>query len=303
MVERRWVEIAVTIAPEAAEAVADALRATGARGVAEIVAGGLVTLTAYVLAGATADAQVAEVRARLEQIRDSGVDVGPGALSAREIGEEDWASAWKAFFRPTAVAGAGLAEPTTDRLIIKPTEWPLATRPDQAVVEIDPGAAFGTGDHPTTRACLSALVDLARPGVTVLDMGSGSGILAIAAAKLGAERVWAVEDDPWAVETARANIDRNGVVGQVTLIEAAAIPGDLPLVDVIVANIDAETIKRLAPMLASHLCDTGWAILAGIMAEQAPSVADAVAAAGLTISKRWVDGEWVAFAARREKTR
>jgi ribosomal protein L11 methyltransferase len=168
-------------------------------------------------------------------------------------------------------------------------------------VVLDPGMAFGTGSHPTTSLCLAALSDLlaARPGASVLDVGTGSGLLAIAARKLGAGRVAANDNDPVAVEVARENAARNGAAVELTGAPPAAIPGTF---DLVVANILANVLVALAPALAAKLAPGGVLLLSGILAPQEEEVRSAHLAAGLTPlpggDRR--DGEWSLVALRRE---
>jgi ribosomal protein L11 methyltransferase len=166
-----------------------------------------------------------------------------------------------------------------------------------AEIVLDPGMAFGTGTHPTTALCLAALSDLlaARAGAAVLDVGTGSGLLAIAAAKLGAARVVANDVDPVAVEVARENAARNGARVEITAAPAGEIPGPF---DVVVANILANTLVELAPALARRLAPGGVVLLAGILAPQEAEVRDAYVAEGLRPlaggDRR--EGEWVLLA-------
>jgi ribosomal protein L11 methyltransferase len=214
------------------------------------------------------------------------------ALGGRveEVADRDWGEAWKAGLRPLALG----------RVLVRPS-WAKAEAPPGSVeVVLDPGMAFGTGTHPTTALCLAFLSDLlgGRPGASVLDVGTGSGLLAIAAHKLGAVRVRANDNDPVAVEVARENASRNGVRVEVTGEPLAGIDGRY---DVVVANILANTLVELAPEVAEHLAEGGVAAVSGILASQEDEVRAAYAAAGLTdapaLGRR--DGEWSLLAFRR----
>jgi len=208
------------------------------------------------------------------------------ALDGRleEVVDEDWGESWK----------RGLGPITVGRVFIRPS-WVDAPAPPGAVeVVLDPGMAFGTGTHPTTALCLAAISDLlaARPGAAVLDVGTGSGLLAIAASKLGAGRVAASDNDPVAIGVARENAARNGVPHiALTVDPLGAIPGSFELV---VANILANTLVELAPEIAARLGAGGVVLLSGILSPQETEVRAAYLAQGLRPlpggDRR--DGEW-----------
>jgi ribosomal protein L11 methyltransferase len=187
-----------------------------------------------------------------------------------EVADEDWGEGWKKDFRPLDVG----------RVRVRPSWIPEPPPPGSVEVVLDPGMAFGTGSHPTTSLCLAALSDLlaARPGASVLDVGTGSGILAIAAGKLGAGRVAANDDDPKAVEVARENAAANGAAIEIAAAPAARIAGTF---DVVVANILANTLVALAPELVAKLAPGGVLLLSGILAPQEDEVRRAYLARGL----------------------
>ncbi|HEX6387619.1 MAG TPA: 50S ribosomal protein L11 methyltransferase [Anaerolineae bacterium] len=210
----------------------------------------------------------------------------------RKLEEEDWTNAWKAHYHPFRVG---------NRIWIQPG-WLSAgqeashdVRPDDVVLTLDPGMAFGTGLHPTTQMCLQALEQFVRPGQRVLDVGSGSGILAIAAAKLGATSVLAIDTDEVAVKTAIANARQNNAIDRVTI-----RPGTLATIrqqnwDVIVVNILAEVIISLLQDdgLLNYLATGGRLILSGIIDQQLPAVESAVAHAGGQVVQRLSVSDWV----------
>lgn len=207
-----------------------------------------------------------------------------------EVADQDWGEGWKRDFRPLDVG----------RVRVRPS-WITGSPPPGAVeVVLDPGMAFGTGSHPTTSLCLAALSDLLaeRPGASVLDVGTGSGILAIAARKLGAGRVAANDDDPKAVEVARENAAANGAEVEIALAPARRIPGAF---DLVVANILANTLVELAPDLAEKLAPGGVVLLSGILAPQEEEVRRAYRARGLVPlaggDRR--EGEWSLLALER----
>jgi ribosomal protein L11 methyltransferase len=207
-----------------------------------------------------------------------------------EVADEDWGEGWKKDFRPLDVG----------RVRVRPSWISDPPPPGSVEVVLDPGMAFGTGGHPTTSLCLAALSDLlaARPGASVLDVGTGSGILAIAARKLGAGRVAATDDDPKAVEVARENAAANGVALELALAPAGRIAGTF---DLVVANILANTLVALAPEIAGMLAPGGVVLLSGILTAQEGEVRRAYVARGLAPleggDRR--DGEWSLLALER----
>jgi ribosomal protein L11 methyltransferase len=211
--------------------------------------------------------------------------------TVREVREEDWANAWKEHFFAHRVGA---------RLVIKPSWREFEGGPDDLVVTLDPGMAFGTGLHPSTRLCLLALERAARAGDRVLDVGTGSGILALAAARLGAARVLAVDLDEVAVEAARANAEANRLAASVEVARGSvdAAPAGQTY-DLVLANIIARVIIDLAPALAARLRPGGRLVASGILALRRDEVAAALAAAGLTVEETLEEADWVALLCAR----
>jgi ribosomal protein L11 methyltransferase len=193
---------------------------------------------------------------------DAGLAAAPD-YAVEPVGDEDWVRRTQAQFAPIRVA---------PRLWIVPS-WHAVPDGQAINIRLDPGLAFGTGSHPTTRSCLRWLERHVVPGVRVLDYGCGSGILAIAAIKLGARDALGVDIDPEAVAAARANAQRNAAAAR--FLDSHA-PLDFPA-DLVVANILANPLRVLAPVLAAHCRPGGRIALAGILAAQAPAVAEAYA--------------------------
>lgn len=209
----------------------------------------------------------------------------------REIKEEDWAEAWKKHYTIVHIG---------KRLVIKPSWLDYAARDDEVVVELDPGMAFGTGLHPTTRMCLHAVETHVRPGMKILDVGTGSGILSIAAARLGAQSILALDIDPIAVETANKNAAINHVEMQMR-VERGSIEAerDSRTYDIVFANILAEVVIELAPALAASLRTGGVAIASGILDYKADGVVDALHRAGLALVEKNQEEDWVTLIGRR----
>lgn len=206
-------------------------------------------------------------------------------LRWERLENEDWNNSWKAHWQPQSIG---------DRFIIYPEWLAAAPQPHQLMIRMDPGAAFGTGSHPTTQLCLEALemrLD-GEPAPTIIgDIGCGSGVLAIGAALLGAKQVYAVDTDPDAVTAALHNSQVNGVADRLSVMQGSleAIP---ELVDGLVCNILAETIIDMIPSFKLVVKDTGWIILSGILLDQAKIVTETVEANDWIVAALWKRGEW-----------
>lgn len=309
-----WLELSVAADHEAVEAVSEVLSRASAGGTSvepafELVEDGLaaridLARPALVRAhlplldlGAVRDA-VARAERDLGHLQAFGLRP-IGDLSAVIVHEADWANAWKAHF-PVLRIGR--------RIVIRPTWRRHRRQPEDVVLALDPGMAFGTGLHPTTRLCLAALEDLADRGrlsggeagsgpARVLDVGSGSGILSIAAAKLGAGEVLAVDVDPIAVEASTANARRNRLTRVIRAREGSAPTGEGPF-DVVLANLIASLLVTLADGLVADLRPGGILLASGIFANREADVVAAFGTRGLVIDRRWDEGDWVALEAR-----
>jgi ribosomal protein L11 methyltransferase len=213
----------------------------------------------------------------------SGVPV----YTRENVEEQDWVRLTQSQFEPIRVSG---------RLWIVPS-WHVAPDPEAIVLVLDPGMAFGTGSHPTTRLCLEWLERAVTPGVSVLDYGCGSGILGIAAARLGAKDVLGVDIDPKAVAVARDNAARNGVA--VRFDDAAA--RIVRSFDLVVANILSNPLKALAPLLCALVRPGGWLALSGILATQSEELIAAYAP-WITLAPSGEREGWVCLGGRRQRT-
>ncbi|WP_322821552.1 50S ribosomal protein L11 methyltransferase [Chloroflexus sp.] len=321
-----WLEIAVEVDPEAVETVSEILARYGYNGGVVIeqswIAGDEgpefqydpnrpVWLRTYL----PLDAQVEETRQQIEHALWHVHQIRPlGPIQTRTLAEEDWANAWKQFY-PVLRIG--------ERTVIVPSWLEYQPQPNDVVLLLDPGMAFGTGLHPTTRLCLHLLERLVQPEQQVLDLGTGSGILAIAAAKLGAGQVLALDNDPIAVRVAHENVERNQVQDLVKVAEGSLgagqamghwLSGDFgpetpdptlhattpqATFDLIAANLIAKVLVLLAPDLATALKPGGLLISSGIIDVKEAEVVAAFAAVGLQPIERHVEGEWVALVHRR----
>jgi ribosomal protein L11 methyltransferase len=229
---------------------------------------------------------------KLEVIRGQiGATLGETpSIWLRQIREADWAQAWKAYFKPEKIG----------KVVIKPSWEEYHSGGAELVVELDPGMAFGTGNHPTTRLCLELLQELVTGPVNMLDLGTGSGILAIAGAKLGARTVTASDIDPVAVRSARANVAANQVAEIVRVTEADLLQGRTGAVyDLVVANIIADIIVKLGPAVPAVLKKGGVFLASGIIAERRAQVTQVLSDAGLVVGRTVTRDGWVALVAHK----
>jgi ribosomal protein L11 methyltransferase len=287
-----WLEITIVAAAADEEAVSDVLRVhAGGVAIEESLGapggrdGRLLSLKAYLPRDARLALRRRALRRALSRIETSQ----PLSLTrSRTVREEDWANAWKEHFRVERVG----------RLVIRPRWRRYAAKNGETVITLDPGMAFGTGQHPTTRMCLLALQERLIKGSRVLDLGAGSGILAIAAALLGAAEVVALDSDPLAVGIAKENVAANGVETEVSVAEGSlgtTWPFDgawQRRFDCVVANISSATIIELSGDLASALRSGGLGIAGGISNERVDDCRSALEAAGARLTATVAEGDW-----------
>jgi len=305
-----WLELSVVADPEAVEAVSEILSRVAPGGTSvepafDLVDDGLgarvdpsrpATVRAHLPARDRAAALAAVQRVREDLGHLQAFGLRPiGDVSVRVVLESDWAEAWK---RHIGVMRIGRG------IVIRPSWRRHRPAPGETVVALDPGMAFGTGLHPTTRLCLAGLEGWAddgllagRPGAagaSVLDVGCGSGILAIVAARLGAARVVGVDTDPIAVEATAANARRNRVARRVRAV-AGSLPAPGEPFDLVLANLIAGVLVALAPQLASAVRPGGRLLASGIFVDREGEVRDAFEGVGLEVVERTAEGDWVAL--------
>lgn len=241
--------------------------------------------------------KIAEMKSCVELLKSfaaegvfGDMDMGRMEIEETVVDDEVWKDKWKEFFKPSKI---------TDTLVVKPTWEEYQKAEGEKVIEIDPGMAFGTGTHETTTLCMRLLEKYLKEGQSVMDVGCGSGILAIAAAMLGSKDILGIEIDPDAVRTAIENVELNNVAGAVTVKEGDLTKDVDKVVDLIVANLMAPLVIELSGAAADHLTDNGIYISSGILIEKKDMVSEAVKAAGFEILEILEEGEWCAIAAQK----
>lgn len=296
-----WIELSTRAEAEAVESVAELFSGLGhgggvaieepllpgdETGKVEYDPNGMVTVKTYLPEGEGSEESIRRAEEglwHLSQIRRVE------DLSVNRIAEEDWAEAWKKFFHVQRIG---------ERTVIKPSWREYDAREGEVVLELDPGMAFGTGLHPTTRMCLQGCERLVSAGMRVLDVGTGSGILSIAAAKLGAASVLGLETDPVAVDVALKNVAMNGLDGRIRVLHGSMerlrdeSQAEAAGFDLVLANIIASVIIAIALPLKEALVPGGRLITSGIIAEKEESVLEALRGAGLEIDEVMAEGDW-----------
>lgn len=311
----KWSEICIETVNDAVEPISNILHEAGASGVviedrAELDKkreGGLfgelyelnpndypdegVAVKAYLPVNSFLQETVDDITAAVKNLSVYQIDTGKLHVSVSEVHEEDWATAWKQYYNPVKIS---------EKFTIVPT-WeeyePFST--DELIIELDPGMAFGTGTHPTTVMCLQALERFVKPDHHVVDVGTGSGVLAIGAALLGASRVTALDLDEVAVSAARQNVALNHAENIVSVSKNNLIDGIDDQPDVVVSNILAEVIISFTGDVASILRPGGFFIASGIIGQKKDEVRKAMTDAGLFIEETVVMEDWVCIVGKK----
>jgi len=308
----QWAEVTVLTASEAVEAVTAILERYGSNGVVLEDSGDLtrtfvdrygeiyglspedypetgVRVKGYIALELWSDELVSQITTDIRDLAHLGIDPGAGHVTHRIADEEEWANEWKKYYHPVRV---------TDRLTIKPSWEEYEPAAGELIIELDPGMAFGTGTHPTTNLCLKVVESVLREGDTMVDVGCGTAILSIAAAKLGAGAVLALDLDPVAVGVAQENVAMNGVQEVVTVRANDLLKGVEDTYDVVVANILAEIILLMIDSAKQVLKPSGTFITSGIIKDKADTVQNALEQAGFAVQEKIQDGDWVALVAK-----
>lgn len=307
----KWYEVRVSTTDEASDAVSEMLTTMGAGGVAikdpfdikkEILKpntldyaddefleslGEDVVIQAYFQSGNDIDKLLKQINEGLVNISQF-LNIGKGLEGYNEVDDEDWSTAWKKYYKPLQL---------TDRIVIKPTWEDYSPNADEIVIQMDPGMAFGTGTHETTQMCSILLDKYMKDDTEVLDIGCGTGILSIIAAKLGAKQVEAIDIDEVAVKVARENIELNQEITKVSAHKAVLsdLKAEEHKYDIIVANIIANVIIDLSSQIPYYLKKESLFITSGIIKERKQEVIDACEKNGMSRIETLEMGEWVAM--------
>ena len=259
---------------------------------------GTAWLSFYVEEGTETAGLLARVREALDELR-SFTDIGECTIEESLTEDLDWVNNWKQYFHQFRV----------DDILITPSWEPVKPEDEgRMIIHIDPGTAFGTGMHETTQLCIRALKKYLKEGMRVLDVGTGSGILSIAALKLGASHAAGTDLDPCAVSAVEENLEANGIpkdrmdmwLGNLIDDEELREKAGFEAYDIVVANILAEVLVNLTPHVGAHLKHGGVYIMSGILDIRQPMIEEAVEKAGLTLLEVTKQGEWVCVCARRD---
>lgn len=306
-----WQELTITVSREAEEAVSNILIDLGSQGVAiddsadylgeagpfgevlpQVKQLNTVAITAYYPETVNLEMIRQEVKERLTQLRDFGLEIGETQLTTQQLAEEDWADNWKKYFEPARI---------THDLTIVPSWTDYEAGPSEKVIKLDPGMAFGTGTHPTTKMSLFALEQVLRSGEIVLDVGTGSGVLSIASSLLGAKEIFAYDLEDVAVRVAQENIALNAGTENIHVAAGDLLKGVDIEADVIVANILADILVNLTDDAYRLLKDEGYLIMSGIISEKWNLVRESAEVAGFFLETHMIQGEWNACVFKKTK--
>lgn len=307
----KWAEISIQTSHEATEAVAEIFYELGASGVLiedpELVNDYIrsdawdytdiplaeetdtVTVKAWLPEDSSLPGRMEQLRLRMDEMGQY-LDKGTGSIACSEIQDEDWANNWKAYFHPEKIG---------ERIVVKPSWEEYTPNDDEIVIELDPGMAFGTGTHATTSMCVNYLEEYVQPGMQVFDVGTGSGILAIASAKLGAAHVQAADYDSVAVKVAKENIAENHEEEKISIFQSDLLKNMTGKADLIIANIIADIIIRMFNDVDAYLNENGAILTSGIIADRIKDVIEAAEKAGFAVDKMSEKAGWAAIVFRR----
>jgi len=309
--DKNWIEVTIITSSEAVEAVSAMLYNTGVEGVSIldpldliyrrdhttdwdyfdetiIDTNSEVVVKGYYKEDKNFENHLEEIKAGVSNLLSFGLDKGLGSVTAAKVNEEDWENNWKKYYKPIKVG---------EKVVIKPIWEKYNKKPGEIIVELDPGMAFGTGSHETTRMCIKALERHVNTNSIVFDIGTGSGILSIAAAKLGAKNTIGVDLDPVAVDSARLNVSYNDISN------IEILYGDLMEVvkgkaNIVIANIMADIIMFLANQVKDFIVEGGYFISSGIIISKKDEVITKLTECGFKIEEINIEGEWVCIVAK-----
>ncbi|WP_239253996.1 50S ribosomal protein L11 methyltransferase [Listeria ilorinensis] len=249
-----------------------------------------VIIKAYFLKTEEFLASIPKLEETLRNLINFDIPLGDFHFLVQDVDDNDWATAWKKYYHPVQI---------TEKITVVPTWETYDGGKGELIIELDPGMAFGTGTHPTTQLCMRALEEYITPNDSIIDVGTGSGVLSITSIKLGAKKVLALDLDEIAVRAAKENIEQNQVADRIEVRQNNLLEGIETEVDLIVANILAEVILLFPNDVYRNLRPGGLFIASGIIEQKAEVVREALIEAGLTVLKTEQQGDWVAIIAEK----
>lgn len=309
----KWCEISIQTTHEATELIAEIFNDLGATGVViedpelvnDYITSGkwdytdipiateteVVTEKAYLAVDGELEGKLQTFKQEVKALEGRGVSIAPGIITTSELADEDWSDTWKQYFH---------TEKPGDRIVIKPSWEQYEPKDDEIVVELDPGAAFGTGTHATTSMCICELEKLVQPGMKVFDVGTGSGILSIIAAKLGAKDIQAVDYDDSVLKIVQENLEENHVENVISVAQSDLMQNVHGKANLIIANIVADIIIRLFDQLDEHLEEDGTLLTSGIIEDRIDDVINAATAHGYGVVKRMENKGWACITFKKQ---
>ena len=309
----KWCEISIQTSHEAVELIAEIFRDLGASGVViedpelvnDYITSGkwdytdipiaketeVVVEKAYLPVNGELEGRIQTLQQEIKALESRGVNTAPAVLTTAELQDEDWSDTWKQYFH---------TEKPGERVVIKPTWEEYEPKDDEVVIELDPGAAFGTGTHATTSMCIRQLEKLVKPGMTVFDVGTGSGILSIISAKLGATNIQAVDYDDSVLKIVEENLEQNNVQDIISVAQSDLMQNVHGKAELIIANIIADIIIRLFDQLDEHLEQGGTLLTSGIIEDRIEDVLAAAEAHGYGVVERMESKGWACITFKRK---
>ena len=309
----KWCEISIQTSHEAVELIAEIFRDLGASGVViedpelvnDYITSGkwdytdipiaketeVVVEKAYLPVNGELEGRIQTLQQEIKALESRGVNTAPAVLTTAELQDEDWSDTWKQYFH---------TEKPGERVVIKPTWEEYEPQDDEVVIELDPGAAFGTGTHATTSMCIRQLEKLVKPGMTVFDVGTGSGILSIISAKLGAKNIQAVDYDDSVLKIVEENLEQNNVQDIISVAQSDLMQNVHGKAELVIANIIADIIIRLFDQLDEHLEQGGTLLTSGIIEDRIEDVLAAAEKHGYGVVERLENKGWACITFKRK---
>ena len=288
----KWVEIKLLANNEQVHMLSNIFMESGIGGVLEETTPKdkkTTLLTAYVFNDNLIDKKINKLKDHLSTLEIFGIDILSTDIEIKHIEDEDWANSWKKFFKPFNIG----------KFVIKPTWEEYIPKDGEFIIELDPGMAFGTGQHPTTQLCLEAMYDYLKKGNTIIDAGTGSGILCIAANKIGMNKAYAFDNDTVASNVAKANFERLGIKDKIVISRADNPCHIKEKVDIVFANIIAKVILEMGKDLAERVKSEGYLIASGIIDYRFEEVLNELEKYGLELVEKRTQKEWVCLVMKK----